>query len=368
MIKKKICILSTVHEALDVRIFKQAKALAEAEFDVTLIAQYPQNEAKDNINIIALPKPRNRVCRFFGMFRVFFIVLRQKPYICHFHDPELIFIGFFLKMFGKKIIYDVHEDVPSDILGKRWIPRIFRTLTALTFSFVEKLIARSFNQIITVGDFISKKFKNKNISEIHNYPSLLDFPKRSLLPSKKEIKIIYSGILDELRCIKEIIEAMGYIDEKYNCKLILAGKFNDPAYEKKIRSLEGFKLVDFKGFLEYNELKKLLIQCNIGILCFKPIPNQTESLPNKLFEYLAAGLAIVASNFLLWEDILIKNNCGVTVNPEDPKFIAEGIEKIISQNGKLEQMSQNAFILSKNYSWESEKEKLLAVYKRLCQE
>lgn len=365
MIKKKICILSTVHEALDVRIFKQAKTLAEAGFDITLIAQYPQNETKNNINIIALSKPRNRVCRFFGMFRIFFIVLRQKPYICHFHDPELIFIGFFLKIFGKKIIYDVHEDVPSDILGKKWIPKFLKTITAYTFNFVEKLISRSFDQIITVGDFISKKFKNKNVSEIHNYPSLLDFPKRSLLPSQKGIKIIYSGILDELRCIKEIIEALEYIDEKYNCKLILAGRFNDPEYEKEVRSLKEFDSVDFKGFLEYNELKKLLIQCNIGILCFKPIPNQTESLPNKLFEYLAAGLAIVASNFLLWEDILTKNDCGVTVNPEDPKSIAEGIEKIISQNGKLEQMSQNASILSRDYSWEGEKEKLLAVYKRL---
>ncbi|MFC1998991.1 glycosyltransferase family 1 protein, partial [Chloroflexota bacterium] len=89
---RRICILSSVHPALDIRVFhKQAKSLAEAGYDVTLIAQHRKNEEIDGVKIVALPKPKNRFERIFlTTFKVFAKGLRKRSDVYHFHDPELI--------------------------------------------------------------------------------------------------------------------------------------------------------------------------------------------------------------------------------------------------------------------------------------
>ena len=116
----KVCILTTVHQPFDTRIFyKEAKTLVQAGYDVTLIAQYNKNEIVDGVKIIALPKPKNRFVRIFGLtWRTFYLAFCQCANIYHFHDPELILICILLKLKGAKIIYDVHEDYEQKVLSK----------------------------------------------------------------------------------------------------------------------------------------------------------------------------------------------------------------------------------------------------------
>ena len=94
--KAKVCIITTVHQPFDTRIFhKQAKTLVQAGYDVTLIAQHENDEMVDGVKIIALAKPCNRFARIFGLtWRAFTSALSQSAEVYHFHDPELIPCGF----------------------------------------------------------------------------------------------------------------------------------------------------------------------------------------------------------------------------------------------------------------------------------
>jgi len=113
---KKVCILTSAHPPFDDRIFhKEAKTLVNAGYPVVLIAQHDNNEIVDGSRIVPLPTSKDRFDRMTRIvWKLFKLALKEKADIYHLHDPELLPVGFFLKLFIRtKVIYDVHEDVPQ---------------------------------------------------------------------------------------------------------------------------------------------------------------------------------------------------------------------------------------------------------------
>ncbi len=106
--------------------------------------------------------------------------------------------------------------------------------------------------------------------------------------------------------------------------------------------------------------------CRLGLVTFLPAPNHTESQPNKLFEYMAAGLPVVASDFPLWRHIVESSQCGLLVDPSDPGKIAEAIEWILRHPQEAEAMGRRgAEAVRQTYNWGSEAKTLLDLYRQL---
>ncbi|MDD3101650.1 MAG: glycosyltransferase family 4 protein [Patescibacteria group bacterium] len=367
---KKCCQITAVHSVFDVRIFhKEAKTLAGAGYDVTLIARHDKNETVDGIKIIALPKLKNRLERFLKTdFLIFKKALEQRADVYHFHDPELILVGVLLKIFTKaKIIYDVHEDVPKDILYKEWIPVIFKHPLSSTVNFIEKNISKFFDCIIVATEYIKDQFKpyNNNVIEIKNYP-LLKFNSKTSKNNffaNNECVLIYTGTIGKNRGIEEIIKAMELINSHYKISLNLMGRFSNEILKQKIACSEEYTKVNFLGELSLNKVFEEIAKADIGIVCLHPNRCFLSSLPVKMFEYMTAGLPVIASNFPLWKEIIEKNNCGICVNPLDPKEIGEAIEYLIKHPEEAKKMGENGkkAILEK-YNWDLEAKKLLKIY------
>ena len=373
---KNVCILTSVHQPFDTRIFhKQAKSLLKAGYDVTLIAQHDKNEVVDGIKIVALPKPRNRFWRMLGTWRVFKLALKQKADVYHFHDPELIPIAVLLKLFAKgKVIRDVHENVKSDILSKSWLPKAARGLVSLMYQLTEKLSFAFMDEIIIVGDFMIKNYKKQNnVLAIRNYP-LLSFIKGSSEVKNSRPTLVYIGGITEARGVWELVESMRLLKPKYdNILLTLVGPIDPASLEEKIREfLEQFSLqqnVHLAGKVKHEEVYTIMPKCHIGMDILHPTPNYIASLPTKVFEYMGTGLPVIASSFPLWNEIVEGNNCGLTVNPLNLSEIAKAVEYLIEHPDEARKMGENgrkAVVVK--YNWETESKKLVDIYENLLKE
>lgn len=366
MQKIKICHLTTVHPVFDHRIlYKECKTLVKAGYEVYLVVTHDIDETIDGVNIVALPKSQSRFERMFKKTRLAYKrALEIEAHVYHFHDPELIPVGLILKLKGKKVIYDVHEDLPRQILSKSYIPKIIRPLLSKTVEKFENYASKKFDFIITATPFIRDRFLKNHLNtiDVQNMPILEEFIDIQHNWDDKEKAVCYVGGITKIRGLYEILSAIKSLPE---IKLYLAGPLE---YQYFIDDINKHQNTKFLGFLNRQEIKELFKKCICGTVLLQPKVNYINSQPVKLFEYMSAGLPVIASNFPLWKDIVESNNCGICVDPLNPKEIAEAIRYLVNNPDIARKMGENGrkAVLEK-YNWENEAKKLLKVYESILQ-
>jgi len=364
----KVCHLTSAHPRYDTRIFhKECKSLVKNGYNVNLIvADDFGNEIKDGVNIFDVGRDkRGRFIRFTKTTRkVYKKAIQIDADLYHFHDPELIFFSYLLKIKGKKVIYDVHEDLPRQLLSKPYLGTIVKRLLSILIEKVENYFASKFNAVITATSFIRDRFLkiNSESIDINNFPLLNEF--KDFSSFKKKNEVCYVGGLSEVRGIYELVKSLSYLD---SIRLNLGGSFNDYSFEKKTKSLKSWSKVNELGFLDRDKIRDVYSKSKIGLVTLHPIINYSDALPVKMFEYMACGLPVIASNVPLWKQIIEENKCGICVNPFNSEDIANTINKMVENPALLKEMGANGrkAILSK-YNWSFEESKLLKLYKKLC--
>ncbi|MEH7384299.1 glycosyltransferase family 4 protein [Bacillus sp. JJ1521] len=366
----KVCHLTSVHPALDIRIFvKECKTLQRAGHEVTLIVANQESQVVDSVTIKSVNAPAgNRITRMIASTRAIYDeAIRQDADVYHFHDPELIPIGLLLKKRGKKVIYDVHEDVPEQVLSKEWIPGFLRKSISSIVKSVEKFASKRFDAVITATPTINNRFVtyNKNSVIVHNFPILNELAGSVENSDVKREDLLYIGGITKLRGIEEMVEAMGIVNQTIDSTLALAGKFSPESLEDEMKSHPDWRYINHVGWLTRNEVKEQLSKSSIGLVLLRPEPRYVVSYPIKLFEYMSAGVPVIASNFPLWKGIVEGKNCGLCVDPLDPKSIADAIIWILQHPEEAKKMGENGRKAIENkYNWETESITLTNLYQK----
>jgi len=365
----KVCHITTVHSSTDVRIFhKECKTLAREGYEVYLIAPHDKEEEIDGVHIIPLPKKGGRLYRFIFKKRIALKSAKTvNAEIYHFHDPEMLFLGLRLKLMGKKVIYDVHEDVPAQILNKDWLGSLLiRKIISKSFNAFEKWACRYFDGVVTVTVDIAEKFyMNKRTTLLRNLPSIVIIDEsKQLEKTREKFTMLYAGGLTEIRGIKELIQATNYLNGEV--ELLILGKWDDPVYEKECEGLEGVKYTKYLGFKPVKEVYSYMKSVDLGLCTLYPTLNHIKSWPVKAFEYMACGLPILMSDFPCWMEVFEEN--AIFVNPMEPKKIAEKIEGLVKDIEYTRQLGlNNRQIVEAKLSWEAEEINLINLYKDILQ-
>jgi glycosyltransferase involved in cell wall biosynthesis len=363
--------ITSAHRTDDDRIFhKECRSLAERGFAVAVVGPGQGSASVAGVHIFGVPSVRgSRLHRMsVTVWRIGARILKLPADVYHFHDPELITLGVLLKLLGRRVVYDVHEDYPQKILTKEWITPALRRPLSAVMAAVEAVAGRLFDGIVAVTPTIAARFPSVKTITLCNYAMLEEFSVASGTPyPKRPFQVCYVGGLSETRGLFDMVRAAGLVQGGAAQCMQLAGHFEGDEEEVQSRAEPGWTRVDYLGWLDRPGVARLMANARAGLVVLHPNRCFIEAYPVKMFEYLTAGLPVVASDFPVHREILGDGTCGLLVPPADPPALARAIEWIFAHPDEAQAMGERGRRRVETlYTWAAEREKLLRLYRRLA--
>lgn len=366
--RTRIAHLTSAHPRHDIRIFtKQCRSLAAHGYQVHLVvADGRGDDVREGVHIVDAGRCGGRLHRMsVGVWRVYRHALALHADLYHLHDPELLPVGLLLKRRGKRVVFDSHEDVPLQLLAKPYLARPLRHLLAAAYSWVQSRTAHQFDGIVAATPSIARLFSPLNSATacVCNYPLLAEFPASTPWECRKNV-VCYLGDISAIRGAVEMVRAIGLV--RGAARMNLAGPPASPALLGQLQREPGWQRVNALGQVDRDGIRRVLAHSRAGLVTLHPTANYLDSLPIKMFEYMAAGIPVIASNFPAWRVIIDTFKCGLCVDPLDPDAVAHAIDALGADPVAAQEMGANGrgAVLA-YFNWERELERLLALYAQL---
>jgi glycosyltransferase involved in cell wall biosynthesis len=364
--------MTSVHPWHDTRIFvKMCCSLAAGGHEVHLVVPRRDGSAverRDGVTIHAVPQAANRVQR---MMRIVPAILRYAAGLAadlyHFHDPEFLPRSkAFQKRVERPVVYDVHEDVRLQVLSKQWIPAWGRGVAGRAAGWFEDHVAWQLAGVVAATPWIARRFESHpRCVVVQNFPLIDELAPDSTVAEQRQRGLFaYVGGIAEIRGAREMVASLPEAGPQ--AILSLAGLWEDESLRADCARLPGWRHVQEYGYLDRPHVRILLQSAQAGLVVLHPTGNYVTAYPVKLFEYMAAGLPVIASDFPLWRSIIDGAGCGLLVDPRDPKAIAGAMRWIIDHPDEARAMGERGHrAVVEKYNWEREFPRLLALYQTL---
>jgi glycosyltransferase involved in cell wall biosynthesis len=362
----RVCHITTVHPADDHRIlYKECVSLRDAGYEVTLIAPHSRDTTIAGVDVVALRVPaRTRAERMLRRPRAAYReAVAMDADLYHFHDPEFLPYGTRLARAGKRVIYDAHEDVRTQIRYKEWLPRPSRAPVARAVARLEAACVARIDAIVSPSLAALERLapRQPRAVLVANYPRLEEAGAVAPWESRARAAC-YVGGISRVRGAHALVDAMAHTD----AELYLAGPMSPPELRRQLERSAGWQRVRYLGRVSPDRVPEVLAGARVGILPLQPIANYRVAYPVKLFEYLAAGLPVVATDVPLWRELLESHDCGICVPPDSPRRLAEAMTSLLDDDARARSMGgRGRRAAEQHYSWHSQAATLVALYREL---
>ena len=379
----KIVHITTVHPALDIRIFqKQCRSLVKAGHDVTLIAprETDQPETIEGVAIHPLPMPQNRRQRMSRTVRLALqAALDLDADLYHLHDPELLGIARRLRRRARQhrgpqrrpVVFDMHENLPKDLLTKPWLPRLLRQPVSRAAALAQRILLPGLAVVMAEESYADDYPRLPGAAIIRNMPLVEELSAVGRASSQASDPTLgYMGSISPARGSTATLEALGILRAQgINCGLELVGPVAHHSHADELHEQArqlGLDDDNITGWLPAQEAWRRMAGCRVGLALLQNRPNFVRSFPTKMFEYMALGLPVVVSDFPLYREVVESADCGLCVDPGDPRVIAAAVAHLINNPQQAQTMgNRGRRAVVERYRWAEEAKKLLSLYDRL---
>lgn len=366
---KRACVITTAHNSGDNRIYHREISSLLCEYRVIYITTDGEVAKLPGLKIIKVGSWHSRWQRLGGALKAFRYARKLNADIYHFHDPEFVLLAVLLKwLTGRPIIYDIHENYPAVVMGREWIPGPLRGCISLFTDIGERLTIPLLDGIICASEAIAERYikLNRRCTVVHNYPSPEIINKH--YSDQKTQDIICLGDLNEIRGARIVFPAIIKYLKKHDGKFHLIGDVKPESLKQELTAKIPKELrprIIITGRQNYDDAIRLAAHGSVGLLSYMNLPNHVESSPNKLYEYMGLGLAILATDLPGYRRIISNDKVGIIYKDDSSLELEKALDKILS-SPKLRQMQETGrkhFL--ERYNWKSEEKILYQLYKEI---
>ena len=372
---KRVCILTTVHNCNDNRVYyKEVLSLKSLGYDVVYAVKEISDEIDKTIETVVIPQPKGTIRRFFGFYKAYRVAKKLGCEIVHFQDAELIPTGLLLKRFTKiKVIYDVHEDYPAQMLTKFYIKSMWvRKMLNRIMTFLEKRAGKRFDAIITADASVYTHFPPEKTTILYNFPSvkLMTQADENTGDVEKKYDIIFPGSM-AMFTAKLFLDVMLEAKNRgREIKCILISPFHfDGGKDWVIQTAKEYGVYDNLTLMDRippYEVPYFMKATRLGLIPLPDTLKMRANIPTKMFEYMFFKLPVLTSDLPPCGKFMRKDDFGYLIKYDDVKAYTDIILNLLEHPELIEKLGNTGreLVLTK-YNWETEENKLAAVYSKL---
>ncbi len=363
--------MTSHHDIHDNRIFhRECRSLVAAGYTVVLVAQHDRDEHYDGVRILGVPRYRNRLERVtLTAARVTWRALGTRATVYHFHDPELVPFALLLRLLGKQVVYDVHEDFVQAVAVRPWLPAMLRPLLSFAVRGINRLARAAFS-IVVAERYYRRSFPGA--TEVLNYVEFEKYAaisKTSHHPPPARIRLLYTGSITESRGALNYLNLLDYLPD--NAELHIIGQCNvdktrnqlqdRAASDQRLRVTISAEWIPYTRICEAYEQRWLA-----GLAIFPNSEHYREKELTKFFEYMAAGLPIICSDFPAWRAVVAAHAVGICVDPDDPAAAGAAVSWLAAHPREAHAMGERGrHLVETRFNWASQADNLIAHYRHL---
>ena len=370
--------VTTVHPPYNPRIYhKEVKALASAGWHVLLATTTSRSSEADGVRLLPLGAPgRSRLGRIPRNLRALKFMLGRND-IIHIHDPELLVTAAIARLFGRHIVYDVHEFYHSRFEQDTWMPRFLRPAVGSLYALTERLVLPRLSGIVVVSEamipYYSAFLGEDRIATIRNLPTITaeDVARHRRAPRPlAEPYILHVGEASTNRMFHITVRAAELLREMGNVTPIVnVGGIDLSGYlpNERAELLQRAKDADVRLIrkVPYEEAMPWIAHAHVGYMPLAKHPRNINALPVKLFEYFAFGLPVVAPAFGAIEKNIDERSAGLLVPYDDPVALAKAFHDVTTDAALHQRLSAASQAAGAEFAFEKELPKLEALYRHI---